>query len=238
MAKIAKIIRMIVAGFFIKLSELIFIPRTEVRGMDNLPKEGGFIIAVNHISVLDPFMLMGIMKKFLCKHYTSKGKKIYGIGNAELRDNRFFAFFLKEDLGFIPNTKDGSSRAVKLLNKGNIVGITPEGGVNLENYIVQGKEGVAFMAMLSGIPVIPAAFIGQPAVTFLQGMKTLFKPKKLIFGSSMSFSKRSLFYLKFNRVLIIMVTDKIMRRIAKLAGKKYRMNIEHTSYKKSRKKPG
>lgn len=221
----------------IKLSEFIFVSRTEVKGMSNLPKKGGFIIAGNHISVLDPFVIMGIMKNFLWKYYIGKGKKIYGIGNIKLKKKRIYTFFLKEEFAFIPNTKKGSFRAVELLNEGNVVIICPEGGVNLKNYIVKGKKGVAYMAMLSGAPVIPVVFVGQPAVTFFQGMKTLFKPKKLIFGSSMSFPKRSLFYLKLNRLSTSMVTHKIMRRIAKLAGKKYKMNISHIPYEKSRKKP-
>ena len=233
-----EIIRMIVYGFFIKLSELIFIPRTEVRGMDNLPKEGGFIVAANHISVLDPFVLIGVMKKFLWKYYASMGKRIYGIGNAKLLDGSFFAFFLKENFGFIPNTHDGSLRAVELLNKGNIVGITPEGGVNLKDYIVKGKTGVAYIALLSGAPLIPVAFIGQPAVTFSQWIKTLFNPKKLIFGSPMDFSKKNFLYPELDSELATRVTNKIMCRIAELAGKEYREDIKHISYKKQRKKPG
>jgi 1-acyl-sn-glycerol-3-phosphate acyltransferase len=223
----AKIFRKFIYKFVIKLSAFIFVSRTEVKGMGNLPKKGGFIIAANHINVLDPFVMVGIMKNFLWKHYMGRGKKIYCIGNIKLKKNRIYAFFTEEEFGFIPNTKEGFFRTIKLLSKGNIVIILPEGGVNLKDYIVKGKKGVAHMAMLSGVSVIPAAFIGQLAVTFSQGMKALFKPKKLIFGSSMSFPR-------FNHLSTSVVIDKIMCRIAELAKKEYRMDIKHVPYKKLR----
>lgn len=204
------------------LSAFIFAPRTEVKGMDKLPKKGGFIIAANHISILDLFVILGAMKQFLRKHYMKRGKKFYGIGNIKLKKKRVLNFLLEEEVGFIPNTKEGSYRAVELLNEGNIVLICPEGGINLKDYLVRGKNGAAYIAMLSGATVVPLATLGQSAVTFSKTMKTLFKPKKLIFGSPMSFPKRHLSYLILNRPLTSMVTHKIMYKIAELAGKEYR----------------
>lgn len=218
----AKRIRKCIYKFIMKLSALIFVSRTKVEGMDNLPTKEGFIIAANHISILDPFVILGAMKQFLRKHYMKRGKKFYGIGNIKLKKKIALKFLVDEEVGFIPNTKEGSYRAVELINKGNIVLICPEGGINLKDYLVRGKDGVAYMAMLSGAAVIPLAIPGQPTVTFFRTVKILFKPKKLIFGSPMSFPKRQLSYLILNRLLASVVTHKIMYKIAELAGKEYR----------------
>ena len=211
--------------FVIRVSAFIFVPRTKVEGMSNLPQKGGFIIAINHISVLDPLVIVGVMKNFLWKHYISKGKKIYGIGNERLKEKWIYALFFGEDFGLIPSTKEGIHRAVELLKQGNIVEIFPEGGVNPKDYLIRGRNGVAYMAILSGVPVIPGASITTPAINASQGRKTLLKTRKLIFGEPMNFLKRQRSYFNFNRTTVSTAIDKIMREIAKLAGKKYKPHL-------------
>lgn len=125
--------------------------RTEVTGADRIPAEGGAIIAANHAGLLDGPLLYGafpreghiIVKREMFEvpvigavlHYSGQ----MGINRAG--DRRTLA------------------RAADLLKRGKLVGILPEGtrGTGAVSSI---SSGVAWLAVASGAPVIPAAVLG------------------------------------------------------------------------------
>ena len=207
--------------FIIVLSQIVFRPSIcEIRGLENLPKTGGFIIASNHVNPYDPFLILAIIAKSLHKEYFKKGKKLYFIGKTKLK-KRVYAFFLNENIGFIDNSINGVNRAVELLDEGNIVGIFPEGHQDDNKGLLKAKKGVAYMALLSGSPVVPVACFGPKVRSFNQGLKGLLARKKVYFGKPLKFSSRQLSELKANSEITLMVTRAIMFEIAKLWGKNY-----------------
>lgn len=206
--------------FLINLSKLLIGPTLEVGGLENLPKKEGFIIAANHVSSLDQFAIVAAIKKFLVENFIKKEKKLYFVGMLALK-KRIYSFFINEDCGYLPSTKQGINQAVKLLKKGNIVGIFPEGRRNSTVNMLPGKKGVAFMALLSGAPVIPVACFAPPTFSFYQGLRYFFISKKLIFGSPIKFFPEAKSQLLNNSSLTRSVTDIIMLEIAKLCDKKY-----------------
>ena len=151
-------------GFWYRLAVVILKPplllltKRRWRGFDNVPAEGGVILASNHISHVDPLTLADAimystkrMPKFLAKASLFKGNGLVG------RTVR--------GAGQIPvhrNTADASAAlkdAVLALHRGELVVIYPEGTVSRDpdKWPMAARTGVARLALLSGAPVIPVA---------------------------------------------------------------------------------
>jgi 1-acyl-sn-glycerol-3-phosphate acyltransferase len=135
---------------------LVVLTRRRWVGTSNVPRSGGVIIAVNHISYVDPLVV---------------GHLLYNAGRVPL-------FMGKQEMfrwpvvgpvmrltGQIPvnrNSPDASlslRHAVTALQGGECVVIYPEGTVTREPdyWPMAGRTGVARLALLSGAPVIPVA---------------------------------------------------------------------------------
>lgn len=140
--------------FLLKIYFGIFY-KVEIKGMENVPKEGGVILCANHIGQLDMFFIGYKIKRLV--HFMAK---------AELFNSRIVAWFLK-GVGAFPvkrGTGDiGAAKTVyKLLKSGKIVGILPEGtrtrGKNLGDIKV--KAGAAMFAVNAGVPILPVGVDG------------------------------------------------------------------------------
>jgi len=123
--------------------------RIKYIGRENIPKNGGFIIACNHISICDPVFL-----KFACKstHFMAKG---------ELFTKKWFSAILRI-LGAFPVKRGNSDKtsveyAIRILNEGKILGMFPEGTCSDTGLPGQPKAGVALVAKATGADVLPVA---------------------------------------------------------------------------------
>lgn len=162
-------------GFWYRLAVIILKPllllltRRRWSGFENVPAQGGVIIAVNHISHADPLVFADAlvfgtrrMPRFLAKSTLFNGK---GPGGWFIRK-------VLQGTGQIPvlrHTKDASlalQAAVEALEKGELVGIYPEGTVTREpgKWPMVAKTGVARLALLSGAPVVPVAQWGAQEI--------------------------------------------------------------------------
>ena len=157
-------------GFWLGLAVVVIYPAISVffkvrwRGREHMPKSGGAIVVVNHISYVDPLTFArfvwdsGRIPRFLAK------------------DSLFKIFFVGRVLrgaGQIPvsrGTVDAQSslaHAVAALGRGEVVCIYPEGTVTKDPdyWPMVGRTGVARLALSTGVPVIPVAQWGaQEAV--------------------------------------------------------------------------
>ncbi len=202
---------------------------SEIKGLENLPKDRGFIIAANHSGVYDPFVIVAALKKFLWQYFTPFGKKLYFLGNARLRNKVFRYHFISFALivlgakvGYLPASRAGLSAAIPLLRDKNIVVIFPEGHQNITNILLRGRKGVGVLALLSGATVIPTGCFGSIRVKkvrqFFKGWK---KKKRAIFGKGFSFIETTREEINRNPQNLRLITDFIMERIGQLCGKKY-----------------
>lgn len=133
---------------------IIFLPKVEGKG--NIPKKNGAILAGNHRSNLDCFMV--ILSTGRCVHFLAK---------AELFRLRFFNWFFSNS-GLIPVYRNGKDKkaletAVDRLKKGQLVGVFPEGRLNKtsKNSVLPFKIGAVKMAKETGCPIIPFAIKGR-----------------------------------------------------------------------------
>ena len=136
-----------------------------VKGKENLPKSGPYILAPNHIHNIDPFPLSAAINKpmtFLMaedqnplKWYEGWAPRSYGV----LMINR---------KKIQPSTIKAMNNQIK---KKEIVCIFPE-GTALGSGLKKGKNGAAFFASRHEIPIIPVAISGtEKALPMLKKLK-------------------------------------------------------------------
>ncbi len=199
------------------LLRLLFRPRIE--GMENIPAEGAAIIAGNHLSFSDHFLMPAILKRritFLAKaeYFTGPGVK-----------GRLTAFFFRS-AGQIPvdrSGKDAGQAALReglgVLAKGELLGIYPEGTRSHDGRLYKGKVGVAAMALGAGVPVVPCAMVGtfeiQPPGQKIPNIRRV----TIRFGKPLEFSRYA--GMEGERAVLRAVTDEIMYAVLGLSGQEY-----------------
>lgn len=142
---------------------LLFRPR--VTGLEHVPREGGAILAANHVSFLDPLLLPLVVPRRVM--FLTKVKYI---------DKPMLRWFLT-GAGVIPVATDDPSAVggavtagVEAVRAGRLVGIFPEGTRSRDGRLHRGKTGVARIALETGVPVIPAGITGTD-LAFPRGAK-------------------------------------------------------------------
>ncbi|MGW0469345.1 lysophospholipid acyltransferase family protein [Streptomyces sp. NPDC003027] len=199
------------------LLRLLFRPRIE--GLEHVPEEGAAIIAGNHLSFSDHFLMPVVLKRritFLAKqeYFTGPGLK-----------GRLTAAFFRS-AGQIPvdrSGKEAGQAAIReglgVLSKGELLGIYPEGTRSHDGRLYKGKVGVAVMAITAGVPVIPCAMVGtfeiQPPGRVVPKVKRV----TIRFGAPLDFSRYA--GMEGEKAAVRAVTDEIMYEILALSGQEY-----------------
>jgi 1-acyl-sn-glycerol-3-phosphate acyltransferase len=127
--------------------------RWEVHGLENVPRTGGAILAVNHASALDPFLCgMGLHRK------------IWYLGRSSLVKNRLVDFIMACQ-HFVPITRGSPDiaavrRIIELIQAGEIVLMFPEGTRSLDGALGPGREGIGMFVSHAQADVIPCYISG------------------------------------------------------------------------------
>ncbi len=196
----------------------------KTNGIENFPKNVPFIIASNHESHFDSFLLsISVISKL--------NKKLYFLTRFGSRDGSTGLFskitlFIARPLfvnwlGCIPVLKKGGAvdACIALLKKGKTVGVYPEGKRNPTKTLLTARTGVAAMALLSKVPVVPAGIIDSHKIFPIGAIIPRFRRAIINIGKPMYFDK---YYGKANNKKVLeKVTNKIMIEIGKLCRKKY-----------------
>lgn len=126
--------------------------RTTIRGIENIPPQGPYIVAGNHRGIMEVALMLSVVTESI---------EIIGAGDIPLdRRYRYFARWY----GYIPYRRGlldrtALARARSILEHGGIVGIFPEGGIwKTGRKGVQ--RGVGWLSSTSGAPVVPVGFGG------------------------------------------------------------------------------
>jgi 1-acyl-sn-glycerol-3-phosphate acyltransferase len=126
--------------------------RYRVVGAENVPRDGGVIVAANHISNLDPPILGVAVPRAVS--YMAK-KELFAMPVLKQLLPHLSAFPVDRQAGGTAALR----ASLRMLKDGRCVGIFPEGGRNVSGTNEE-KAGAAFLAAASGMPVVPAAIVG------------------------------------------------------------------------------
>jgi len=137
-----------VVSKILKYSGLFWFGGTVI-GKENIPKKGKCILAGNHLSNYDAYLL-----------FASTNRPVHFIGKKELFEGKFAWFFKMMHL--IPvdrknKNPEARRKAIEILNEEKIVGIFPEGTYHKEDLLLPFKPGVINFAEKTGAPIIPFA---------------------------------------------------------------------------------
>lgn len=137
--------------------------KIEVRGLENLRdlQAGGYILAGNHLSYLDPFLVLV---------FAPVEPRVYFIGAREEVQANAFRRFVTEHIGGVIPVERGKGTAHRqmaaqvevTLAGGGVLGIFPEGTVSATETgaLLPFKKGVGYFAARSGRTIVPVAFSG------------------------------------------------------------------------------
>lgn len=158
----------------------------DFQGDENIPRNGGAILAINHVSYLD-FALAGTAALPVKRYVRFMAKK-------ELFDNKIAGPLLRGMHHINVDRSNGSASfvaALHALKSGEIVGIFPEGTISTSFEIKGLKSGAVRLAVGAGVPLIPTIVWGGQRV-YTKGVKPNFKrgktPISVSFGEAIDYS--------------------------------------------------
>ncbi len=170
-----------VYGFFYGLCQLAYqmLFRGDVAGLENLPRTGGYIVAANHASHLDP----PIVGLFLPRQVSFFARKtLWKPGVA--------AWWL-DAVGTIPVDRDGGTsldaikRVLQVLERNKVVIVFPEGTRSPTGELQTPKAGVGLIACKARVPVVPARVFGSFEAFGRDGKLRLGTPVSVAYGPAL-----------------------------------------------------
>ncbi len=141
----------------IALLRLIFklLARVEVTGLENVPKQGAAIIAMNHMSLVDPPLVAAVIRREDVTALVGDSyQKIYPI-----------RWLVNVAHGIWINRSNADPHALRqalaFLAAGGLLGIAPEGTRSKVGSMIPAKTGVAYLADKAQVAIIPTAVSGS-----------------------------------------------------------------------------
>lgn len=140
--------------FFVSLY-IHFMYKVKLEGCENIPRQGGFVMASNHVYAFDPILLALGTKRYI--RFLTK---------AELCKNKKWGWFFKA-LGSVSIDRgkgdmDIMKICAQVIEEGDVLGIFPEGTRSRGNGLLRPKSGMSVIAKMAQADILPC-FIKAPA---------------------------------------------------------------------------
>ncbi|MDO8363452.1 MAG: lysophospholipid acyltransferase family protein [Actinomycetota bacterium] len=187
-----------------------------VEGFERLPAEGPAILCPNHVSFLD--------SAFLMLHVP---RNISFVGKAEYMDS-WKTKYLFPAMGMIPIDRGGGDKsqaaldtAERVLRRGELFGIFPEGTRSRDGDLYKGRTGAARLALKVGCPIFPVGVIGtreiQPPDAKVPKLR---KECTIKIGRPINVGRYRT--RGDDHMVLRQITDELMFEIRELTGQEYR----------------
>ncbi|MCG9128395.1 1-acyl-sn-glycerol-3-phosphate acyltransferase [Candidatus Poribacteria bacterium] len=153
-----------------------------VKGVENIPNEGGVLIVSNHISLLDPVIVGSAVQREI--HFMARSDvfKVPILSNIITAYNAFPVNRWAPDLGAL-------RRTISLLKAGNSVLMFPEGTRSADGNLGKTNDGACFIAHRANVPTIPVFHSGVQKM-LPRGSRRLRRAKLTVsFGEPIDFSE-------------------------------------------------
>lgn len=171
-------------GFLIRFGIWAFVRtfyRTTYQGLQNIPKEGPCILICNHVSFIDPLIIMAGMRR-----------PIRFVMDATIFRQPIIQFFFRS-MRCIPITSAKDNAAIKeqafksvsqALSKGHVIGIFPEGELSRNGTMQSFKPGIERILEKNPVPIIPMGLQGLWGSFFSRkyGKAMFHIPRNFIWG--------------------------------------------------------
>ena len=190
--------------------------RPDVKGLENVPKTGGVILASNHLSFVDSVVIPSVAPRTVV--FLAKSDYFTGTGVSGALQRAWF-----EALGMLPVDRDDTKSALEsldvaldVLRRGEAFGIYPEGTRSRDGRLYRGRTGVAHLALTAGAPVVPVGLSGTDKLQPIDARLPRIVPITVTFGAPIEVAGRydGVPLGKARRE----ITDEIMRAIQALTG--------------------
>ncbi len=189
--------------------------RPKGQGRENVPAEGPYILAANHLSFIDSLFIPLFV-----------GRPVVFMGKSDYFDKPRTRWFFKM-LRVIPVRRDSPlgaeealRSAVEILEGGGVVAIYPEGTRSPDGRLYRGKTGVARLALEARCPVVPVVIFGtrdlQPPGKRLPRLRGRIR---IVYGKPLRFDRYA--GKERDRFVLRSVTDEIMYEMMVLSGQEY-----------------
>jgi len=138
------------------------VANVKVEGLDNIPRKGAVILAVNHMSNADAFVTGAWISESL------KRRRIHWLGKREMFDWPVVGW-IGANGGIHPVDRDHADieafrLATRILEKGYVLLVFPEGTRSPTGELQEAKDGIAMLALRTGAQVVPVAINNTDAV--------------------------------------------------------------------------
>ena len=141
----------------------------DFHGEENIPRDGGSILAINHIGYLD-FALTGTAA-------LPAGRYVRFMAKKEIFNNKLAGPLMRGMHHISVDRASGSASfvtALRALRAGEIIGIFPEGTISVSFEIKELKSGAVRLAIGAGVPIIPTIVWGSQRI-ITKGLPKNFK---------------------------------------------------------------
>jgi 1-acyl-sn-glycerol-3-phosphate acyltransferase len=148
--------------------------RLRARGRENLPATGGYVLACNHVSSLDPWPLGLPLWPRRWLRFMAKSELYWWPLSLVLEGAG--AFKIRRGLG----DREAIETAVQLARDGHVVAMFPEGTRRAKGLVKKHeprpRSGAARIALEAGVPLIPAAVAGTDRLLRLGPLRIAYGP--------------------------------------------------------------
>ena len=149
--------------------------RLRAEGREHIPRHGGFILAGNHVSYLDPLVFGSACPRAL-----------YYMARDTLFRRPLFAWFLRRIHAFPLKRRAADFEAIRkglrFLEAGEGLLIFPEGTRQVGGRAGRAFAGVGFLARKAGVPVVPAYVSGSDKALPKATKKVRLSPIRVVYG--------------------------------------------------------
>lgn len=201
------------------LGRLLLSRVKKIKGLDNLPERPPYILAINHISYIDPIIVGAVIIKY-------KNQKVSFLTQD---DDKFYRLFgntiCTKWASCIPisDKKYALEEASRRLRNNGIIGIHPEGHFSYNpEKMLEGRTGMTRLALWNKVKIIPIGIHGTEKIMPPPGAKIKSLKKTITINIGKPISLKKYYNKKITRKFLRKVTDEIMEKVAKLSHQKYK----------------
>lgn len=188
----------------------------QLEGFERLPAEGPAILCANHVSFLDSAFIM-----------LHAPRNISFVGKAEYMDS-WKTKYVFPAMGMIPIDRSGGDKsqaaldtAERVLRRGELFGIFPEGTRSRDGVLCKGRTGAARLALKVGCPIFPVGVVGTREIQPPDAkLPKLFRDCTIKIGRPINTQR----YVSRgdDHLALRQITDELMFEIRDLTGQDYR----------------